>query len=130
MCRSQKLNMLSISNVQLSLFLMSTKSYLKFRTIRGTPQKWVGFGKPLFRSTQIIGWTRYRIDQVLSNSAVRLLSWTFCLVPILHTSMESGLTLSWPSCCRHHMPSVGGSWRHWRQGQDPPRTESPPRHSS
>ena len=27
---------------------MSTKSYLKFRTIRGTPQKWVGFGKPLF----------------------------------------------------------------------------------
>ena len=26
---------------------MSTKSYLKFRTIRDTPQKWVGFGKPL-----------------------------------------------------------------------------------
>ena len=25
---------------------MSTKSYLKFRTIRGTRQKWVGFGKP------------------------------------------------------------------------------------
>ena len=40
--------MLSSSNFQLSLFLMSTKSYLKFRTIRGTPQKWVGFGKPLF----------------------------------------------------------------------------------
>ena len=35
--------MLSSSNFQLSLFLMSTKSYLKFRTIRGTPQKWVGF---------------------------------------------------------------------------------------
>ena len=39
--------MLSSSNLQLSLFLMSIKSYLKFRTIRGTPQKWVGFGKPL-----------------------------------------------------------------------------------
>ena len=41
--------MLSSSNFQLSLFLMSTKSYLKFRTIRVTPQKWVGFGKPLFK---------------------------------------------------------------------------------
>ena len=41
--------MLPISNFQLSLFLMSTKSYLKFRTIRGTPQKSVGFGKPLLR---------------------------------------------------------------------------------
>ena len=39
--------MLSSSNFQLSLFLMSTRSYLKFRTIRGTPQKWVGSGKPL-----------------------------------------------------------------------------------
>ena len=39
--------MLSSSNFQLRLFLMSTKSYLKSRTIRGTPQKWVGFGKPL-----------------------------------------------------------------------------------
>ena len=39
--------MLSSSNFQFSLFLMSTKSYLKFRTIRGTHQKWVGFGKPL-----------------------------------------------------------------------------------
>ena len=47
-CRSQKLNMLSSSNFQLSLFLMSTMSYLKLRTIRGTPHKWVGFGKPLF----------------------------------------------------------------------------------
>ena len=47
-CRSQKLNMLPSSNLQLSLFLTSTKSYLKFRTIRGTPQKWVGFGKPLY----------------------------------------------------------------------------------
>ena len=46
-CRSQKLNTLSSLNFQLSLFLMSTKSYLKFRTIRGTPPKWVGFGKPL-----------------------------------------------------------------------------------
>ena len=26
---------------------MITKSYLKFRTIRGTPKKWVGLGKPL-----------------------------------------------------------------------------------
>ena len=33
--------MLSSSNLQLSL------SYLKLRTIRDTPQKWVGFGKPL-----------------------------------------------------------------------------------
>ena len=40
--------MLSSSNFQLSLFLMTTKSYLKFRTIRDTPQKWVGFGKPLY----------------------------------------------------------------------------------
>ena len=67
MYRSQKLNMLSSSNFQPIpqshgmdgtvhgvltcptqwLFLMSTKSYLKFRTIRGTAQKWVGFGKPL-----------------------------------------------------------------------------------
>ena len=41
--------MLPVSNFQLtcSLFLMNTKSYLKFRTIRGTPQKWVGFGKPV-----------------------------------------------------------------------------------
>ena len=39
--------MFSSSKFQLSLFLMSTKSYLKFRTIKGTPQKWVGFGKPL-----------------------------------------------------------------------------------
>ena len=39
--------MLYISNFQLSLFLTSTKSYRKFRTIRGSPQKWVGFGKPL-----------------------------------------------------------------------------------
>ena len=46
--QSQKLNRLSSSNFQLSLFLMSTKSYLKFRTIRSTPQKWVGFGKPLY----------------------------------------------------------------------------------
>ena len=42
--------MLSSSNFQLSLFLMSTKSCLKFRTIRGTPQKWVGFGKPLYQN--------------------------------------------------------------------------------
>ena len=42
--------MLSSSNFQLSLFLMSTKLYLKFRTIRGTPPKWVGFGKPLLGS--------------------------------------------------------------------------------
>ena len=48
MCRSQKLNVLSSSNFQRSLFLMSTKSYLKFRTIRDTAQKWVGFGNPLF----------------------------------------------------------------------------------
>ena len=27
-------------NFQLSLLLMGTKSYLKFRTTRGTPQKW------------------------------------------------------------------------------------------
>ena len=33
--------------ISLSFFLMSTKSYLKFMTIRGIPQKWVGFGKPL-----------------------------------------------------------------------------------
>ena len=51
MCRSQKLNMLSSSKFQLSLFLMSTKSYQKFRTIGGTPQKWVGFGKPLLKVT-------------------------------------------------------------------------------
>ena len=44
-CISQKLNMLSSSNFQLSLLLMSAKSYLKFRTIRGTAQKWVGFRK-------------------------------------------------------------------------------------
>ena len=43
--------MLSSSNFQLSLFLMSTMSYLKFRTIRGTSQKWVGFGKPLLLFT-------------------------------------------------------------------------------
>ena len=39
MCISQKLNMLSSSNLQLSLFLMSAKSYLKFRIIRDTRQK-------------------------------------------------------------------------------------------
>ena len=33
---------------------MSTKSYLKFRTIRGTPQKWVGFGKPLLGPSLIM----------------------------------------------------------------------------
>ena len=32
----------SRSNLQLRLFLMSTKSYLKFRTIRDTPQMWMG----------------------------------------------------------------------------------------
>ena len=37
-----------------SLFLMSTKSYLKFRAIRDTPQKWVGFGKPLLTSNSEI----------------------------------------------------------------------------
>ena len=55
--------MLSSSNLQLSLFLMSTKSYLKFRTIRkkvggfwkasirDTPTKVGGFGKAPIRDT-------------------------------------------------------------------------------
>ena len=70
-CKSQKLNVLSSSNFQLSLFLMSTKSYLKFRTIRGTPQKWVGFGKPLlvvlsttaFWNWKYSSWGTYLLDK-------------------------------------------------------------------
>ena len=44
--------------------------------------------------------------------------------------MGTGLTVSLPSYCRHHMPDVGGSWQHWRQGRGPPKTESPPHHSN
>ena len=44
--------------------------------------------------------------------------------------MGTGLTVSLPSYCRHHMPNVAGSWQHWRQGRGPPKTESLPRHSN
>jgi len=27
------------------------------------------------------------------------------------------LTVSWSSCCHHHMPGAGGGWPQWRQGQ-------------
>ena len=45
-----ELNVLSSSNSQLSLFLISTKSYmyLKFWTIRTTHQTWMSFEKALF----------------------------------------------------------------------------------
>ena len=46
MCRSQKLNMLSSSNFQLSLFLMST-NHIYIQDNQWYSPKWVGFGKLL-----------------------------------------------------------------------------------
>ena len=79
--RSQKLDMLSSSNFQLSLFLMSTKSYIKFRSIRGTPQKWVGFGKPLFppgnKAIEYYSWRFLVLNSAVVVEHSKIIIWEF-----------------------------------------------------
>ena len=143
--------MLSSSNLQLSLFLMSTKSYLKFRTIRKKvggfwkasirdtptkvggfgkapirdtlpwvlespyqryPQKWVGFGKPLYMYNH----NRPRPPRSLSSSPV---GWSYPRCPSCQLSCRrcrsSCDASSWcspapcssgPGRCRENVVSV------------------------